>query len=122
VSIGVNHDGEVEMLKKRPRNLSGWSQVTKPSLQCVLQEQSNPMIDTILDACREVLEINGDPQSPYWLESQMMEMRLWRASEHDVRAALEQDISERRERSLFVKASDDEWALRSWKLEGETDD
>lgn len=80
------------------------------------------MIDTILDACREVLEINGDPQSPYWLESQMMEMRLWRASEHDVRAALEQDISERRERSLFVKASDDEWALRSWKLEGETDD
>ena len=25
------------------------------------------MIDTILDACRDVLEINGDPQSPYWL-------------------------------------------------------
>ena len=48
------------------------------------------MISDILDACREVLEINGDPQTAYWLASQMVEMRMWRASEHDVRAALEQ--------------------------------
>ncbi len=72
------------------------------------------MIDSILDSCREVLEINGDPQSPYWLSSQMMEMRLWRASEHDVRAALEKDIREFGERSQFVKTADDEYALRSW--------
>jgi hypothetical protein len=45
-------------------------------------------IDTILDACRSVVGINGDPQSSYWLASQMMELRLWRASEHDVKAAL----------------------------------
>ncbi len=38
------------------------------------------MIGTILDACREVLEINGAPQSAYWLASQMMEMRMWRAA------------------------------------------
>ena len=37
------------------------------------------MIGNFLDACREVLEINGDPQSAYWLTSQMMEMRMWRA-------------------------------------------
>ena len=72
------------------------------------------MIDTVLDACREVLEINGEPQSAYWLASQMMEMRMWRASEHDVRAALEKDISEFGERSMFVKVADDEYALRSW--------
>ena len=50
----------------------------------------------------------------YWLASQMVEMRLWRSSEHDVRAALEQDISELGVRSWFVKVADDEWALRSW--------
>jgi hypothetical protein len=72
------------------------------------------MIHDILDACREVLEINGDPQSAYWLASQMVEMRMWRASEHDVRAALEENISEFGERSLFVKVEGDEYALRSW--------
>ncbi len=72
------------------------------------------MIGDILDACREVLEINGDPQSAYWLASQMVEMRMWRASEHDVRAALDQDIDDKGERSLFVKVADDEYALRSW--------
>ena len=75
------------------------------------------MIDTILDACRHVLEINGDPQSSYWLASQMMEMKMWRASEYDVRAALEEDIRERRASSLFVKIGDDDWALRSWNME-----
>ena len=72
------------------------------------------MIDTILDACQEVLEINGDPQSAYWLASQMMEMRLRRASEYDVRAALDQDIDEKGKRSLFVRVADDEYALGSW--------
>lgn len=75
---------------------------------------SRSMINTILDACQEVLKINGDPQSAYWLASQMMEIRLCRASEHDVRAALDQDIDDKGERSLFVKVADDEYALRSW--------
>ena len=46
------------------------------------------MLGDILNACWEVLEINGDPQSAYWLASQMVEMRMWRASEHDVRAEI----------------------------------
>lgn len=75
------------------------------------------MIHTILEACREVLEINGDPQSPYWLSSQMEEMRLWKASEHKVRAALTKDIREFGEQSRFVKVADDEWSLRSWGTE-----
>ena len=75
---------------------------------------SRSMINAILDACQEVLKINGDPQSAYWLASQMVEMRMWRASEHDVRAALDQDMSEKGERSLFVRVSDDEYALSSW--------
>lgn len=44
----------------------------------------------------------------------MLEGKLWRASEHDVRAALEQDIAERGDGSRFVKADDGEYALRSW--------
>jgi len=48
------------------------------------------MIGDILDACREVLEINGDPQSAYWLASQMVEMRMWWTSEHDVRGRTRQ--------------------------------
>ena len=74
------------------------------------------MINEILDACREVLEINGNPESPHWLASLMVEMKMWRASEHDVRAALEKDIRENGERSRFVKLADDEWALRSWNM------
>ena len=73
------------------------------------------MIHTILDAIQFILENQGEPQSPYWLASQMVEMRLWRASEHDVRAALEEDIGEFGERSPFVKVGDDDWALRSWE-------
>jgi hypothetical protein len=44
-----------------------------------------------------------------------MEMRLWRASEPDVRAALTKDIEEHGERSRFVSVGDDEFALLSWK-------
>jgi hypothetical protein len=72
------------------------------------------MIDSILDACSHVLEINGDPQSSYWLASQMEEMRLWRASEYDVRVAINKDIREIGQRSRFVRTADDEYALRSW--------
>jgi len=72
------------------------------------------MIYTILDAAAFILEEQGEPQSPYWLASQMMEGKLWRASEHDVRAALEQDIAECGDGSRFVKADDGEYALRSW--------
>jgi hypothetical protein len=80
------------------------------------------MIDALLDACQFVLENLGESQSPYWLASQMVEMRLWRASEHDVRAALDDDIAEFGERSRFLKVGDDEYGLRSWRLESNTDD
>ena len=73
------------------------------------------MIESLLDACQFVLENLGEPQSSYWLASQVMEMRLWRASEADVRAALTKDIEEHGERSRFVPVGDDEFALRSWK-------
>jgi hypothetical protein len=72
------------------------------------------VINTILDACKFVLENLGESQSPYCLASQTVEMKLWRASEHDVRAALDKDIAEVGERSEFVKVADDEYALRSW--------
>ena len=41
-------------------------------------------------------------------------MKLWRASESEVRRALDEDIEEHGESSLFVKAGEDEYALRSW--------
>jgi hypothetical protein len=72
------------------------------------------MIHTIIDAIDLTLKEQGEPQSPYWLASQMMEMRLWRASEHDVRAVLEKDMKEWGEESQFVKVADDEYALRLW--------
>lgn len=72
------------------------------------------MIESLLDACQFVLESLGEPQSSYWLVSQVMEMKLWRASETDVRAALTKDIDEQSERSRFVFIGDDEFALRSW--------
>ena len=73
------------------------------------------MIYTIIEAIEFVLDAQGEPQSPYWLSSQMDEMRLWKASEHDVRAALEKDISKFGERSQFVKLGEDDYALRCWK-------
>jgi hypothetical protein len=75
------------------------------------------MIESLLDACQYVLENLGEPQSSYWLASQVMEMKLWRASEPDVRDALKKDIKEHGERSRFRFAGDDEFALRSWKAD-----
>jgi hypothetical protein len=72
------------------------------------------MIETLLDACQFALEVQGEPQSGYWLASQVVEMKLWRASEADVRDALKKDIDERGERSRFVRTGQDEFALRSW--------
>ena len=72
------------------------------------------MIYTILDASEIVLKELGEPLSPFWLASQLEEMRLWRASDYDVRAALEKDMKEWGEKTQFVKLADDEWGLRSW--------
>jgi hypothetical protein len=72
------------------------------------------VIHTVLDACQFVLETEGEPQSPYWLSSMMIEMRLWKASEQTVRAALEEDIARFRERSRFVGMADSKYALKAW--------
>lgn len=72
------------------------------------------MIYTIIEAIEFAMETDGEPLSPFWLASQMDEMRLWRASDHDIRAALEQDIRKWGERSQFVKVGEDEWGLRKW--------
>lgn len=72
------------------------------------------MIETILDACQFILIEQGEPQSSYWLASQMMEMKLWRASEADVRDALGRDIAKHGESSRFVSLANDEFALRAW--------
>ncbi len=45
----------------------------------------------LLDACRFILEDRGEAQSSYWLASQVVETRLWRASESQVRRALNGD-------------------------------
>jgi hypothetical protein len=79
--------------------------------------ESGPMIRTLLDACRFILEDQGEAQSSYWLASQVVEMRLWRASESEVRIALDEDIERHGESSLFVKVGEDEYALRSWTVE-----
>jgi hypothetical protein len=75
------------------------------------------MIQTLLDACRFILEYQGEPQSSYWLASQAVEMRLWRTSESEVRRALNTDIKEHGESSQFLKVGEDEYALRSWRAE-----
>lgn len=71
-------------------------------------------IDSLLDACELVLQEQGEPQSSYWLASQVMEMKLWRASEAGVRDALSKDIAKLGDSSRFVALPDDEFALRSW--------
>jgi hypothetical protein len=73
------------------------------------------MINTTLDACRYVLEDQGEAQSSYWLSSIMNEMKLWRASESQVRISLDRDIEQYGESSPFVKVGEDLYALRSWK-------
>ena len=75
------------------------------------------MIETLLDACQFVLENQGEAQSSFWLASQIMEMKLWRASEADVRDALSKDIRQRGEQSRFLQIAEDEFAMRSWKAE-----
>jgi hypothetical protein len=72
------------------------------------------MIETLLDACQFVLENQGEAQSSHWLASQIMEMKLWQASEADVRDALNKDLQQRGERSRFLQVAEDELALRSW--------
>jgi hypothetical protein len=79
--------------------------------------EGEPMIRTLLDACRFILNDQGEAQSSYWLASQAVEMRLWRANESDVRRALDKDIEKHGESSLFVKVGEDEYALRSWSAE-----
>jgi DNA-directed RNA polymerase delta subunit len=71
------------------------------------------MIESLLDACEFVLKEQGEPQSSYWLASQIKEMKLWRASEADVRNALNKDIAKLGESCRFVALPDDEFALRS---------
>ena len=73
------------------------------------------MIHRPLDACRFVPEDQGEAQSSYRLASQVVEMNLWRASESQVRAALDRDIEEHGESSSFESVADDEHALRSWR-------
>jgi hypothetical protein len=72
------------------------------------------MIDTLLDACHFVLENQSEPQSSYWLASQIMEMKLWRTCEADVRDVLSKDIAKYGQSSRFVSLADDKFALRSW--------
>jgi DNA-directed RNA polymerase delta subunit len=73
------------------------------------------MIESLLDACELVLNEQGEPQSSYWLASQIMKMKVWRASEADVRDALTQDITMLGESSRFESLPDEEFALRAWK-------
>lgn len=78
------------------------------------------MIHTVLDVCQFVLETQGEPQSPYWLSSLMVEMKLWKANEESIRTALERDIAKFGEQSRFVKVADDEFALRTWNTGAES--
>jgi len=73
------------------------------------------MIESLLDACELALKEQGEPQNSYWLASLVMEMKLWRASEADVRDALTKDIAKHGPSSRFMCLPDDEFALRAWK-------
>ena len=73
------------------------------------------MIESLLDACVFVLKEQGEPQSSFWLASQVMEMKLWRASEADVRDALGKDIAKLGDSSRFVALQGGEFGLRSWE-------
>ena len=69
---------------------------------------------SLLEACEHVFNDQGESQSSYWLASQIMEMRLWRASEADVQAALTKDIDGHGSSSRFMRVGEDEFALRAW--------
>jgi hypothetical protein len=73
------------------------------------------MIETLLDACQFVLENQGEPQSSYWLASQIVEMKLWRTCEAEVRDALSKDIAKHGHLSQFVSLANDEFGLRAWQ-------
>ena len=75
------------------------------------------MIETLLDACQFVLDDQGEQQSVYWMTSEIMEMKLWRASDADVRDALNKDIEKHGVSSRFVMMADDVFALRSLTTE-----
>lgn len=70
---------------------------------------------SLLDACEFILQLQGEPQSGFWLASQIMEMKLWRASETEVSDAIRKDIGARRQSSRFVERPDGEFALHSWE-------
>ena len=74
-------------------------------------------IHTLLDACEYILEDQGEPQSSDWFASQIMEIKLWRTSEADIRDTLTKGIMKHGEASLFIKVAEDEFALRSWTVE-----
>lgn len=71
------------------------------------------MIDSLLDACEFVLQTQGEPQGGFWLASQIMEMKLWRANESEVCEAIRKDIAARRRSSRFVQLPGGQFALRS---------
>lgn len=77
-------------------------------------DSDDRMINTLLDACQFVVELDGGPISSYWLASQVEEMKLWRATEEKVRKALKRDIKKLGELSRFVELPNDEFALRCW--------
>jgi hypothetical protein len=72
------------------------------------------MIESLLDACEFILNDQGEPQSSFWLASQIVEMKLWRASETEVRNALTKDIAKHGDSSRFMSLAHDEFALRWW--------
>jgi hypothetical protein len=45
----------------------------------------------------------------------MMEIKLWHATESQVRAAIDKNIDHYGEFSPFMKVNEDLYALRSWK-------
>ena len=72
------------------------------------------MIHSLVEACHWVLVEQGEPQSSFWLASQLDECRLWRASEDQVRRALLGDIKRLGECSRFALIGEDEFGLREW--------
>ena len=74
---------------------------------------------SLLEACEYIFNDQGEPQSSYWLASQVMEMRLWRATEADVQATLIKDIDQHGRSSRFMRIGKDEFALRAWVAEQE---